>query len=79
MSNPVFAQLTEAESTATWVLSIFSPTLLLTFLTLLLIGCGLAVYLGRLSVGLFLKILLGSILVFGARSIAGKIIALFGA
>ena len=77
MSTSAFAQLTEAESTATWVLNIFSPALLLTLLTLLLVGCGIAVYLGKLSGGLFAKILIGSIFIFGARSIAPKIIALF--
>lgn len=77
LATPAFAQLTEAEDTATWVLDIFSPALLLTLLTLLLVGCGIAVYLGKLSGSLFVKILLGSILVFGARTIAPKIIALF--
>lgn len=77
MATPAFAQLTEAESTATWVLNIFSPALLLTLLTMLLIGCGIAVYLGKLSGGLFVKILVGSIFIFGARTIAPKIIALF--
>jgi type IV secretion system protein VirB2 len=77
MATPAFAQLTEAESTATWVLNIFSPALLLTFLTILLIGCGIAVYMGKLSGGMFIKILVGSIFVFGARTLAPKIIALF--
>ena len=77
MATPAFAQLTEAEGTATWVLNIFSPALLLTLLTLLLIGCGLAVYMGKLSGSLFVKILIGSIFVFGARTLAPKIIALF--
>jgi type IV secretory pathway VirB2 component (pilin) len=77
MATPAFAQLTETEGVATWVLNIFSPALLLTLLTVLLIGCGLAVYLGKLSGGLFVKILIGSIFVFGARTIAPKIIALF--
>ena len=77
MASPAFAQLTEAESGVTWVLNIFSPTLLLGLLTILLIGCGLAVYLGKLSGGLFIKILVGSMLVFGARTIAPKIVALF--
>ena len=69
--------LAEVETTATWVLNIFSPTLLLVFLTLLLIGCGLAVYLGRMGGQMFMKIMVGSVLVFGARSIAPKIIGLF--
>jgi len=69
--------LSEAENTATWVLNIFSPGLLLTLLTLLLIGCGLAVYFGRLSGQLFVKILIGSVLLFGARTIAPKIVSLF--
>lgn len=77
MATPAFAQLTEAESTATWVLNIFSPALMLTILTILLIGCGVAVYMGKLSGGLFIKILIGSILIFGARTLAPKIIALF--
>lgn len=77
MATPAFAQLAEAESTATWVLNIFSPALLLTLLTILLIGCGIAVYMGKLSGGLFVKILIGSIFVFGARTLAPKIIALF--
>jgi type IV secretory pathway VirB2 component (pilin) len=77
MATPAFAQLTEAENTANWVLRIFSPALLLTLLTLLLIGCGLAVYMGKLSGGLFVKILVGSIFIFGARTLAPKIIALF--
>ena len=59
------------------MLNIFSPGLLLTLLTILLIGCGIAVYLGKLSGGLFTKILIGSIFVFGARTLAPKIIALF--
>jgi type IV secretory pathway VirB2 component (pilin) len=69
--------LTEVETTATWVLNIFSPALLLVLLTLLLIGCGIAVYFGRMSGQLFVKILIGSVLIFGARTIAPKIIALF--
>jgi type IV secretory pathway VirB2 component (pilin) len=77
MASPAFAQLTEADNTVNWVLNIFSPALLLALLTLLLIGCGLAVYMGKLSGGLFLKILVGSIFVFGARTIAPKIIGLF--
>ena len=77
MASPVFAQLTEAENTATWVLNIFSPALMLTILTILLVGCGVAVFLGKLSGGLFTKILIGSIFVFGARTLAPKIIAVF--
>lgn len=77
VATPAFAQLTEAENTATWVLDIFSPALMLTILTILLVGCGIAVYMGKLSGGLFVKILIGSILVFGARTLAPKIIALF--
>ena len=77
MATPAFAQLTEAESTVTWVLNIFSPALLLGLLTILLIGCGLAVYMGKISGALFMKILVGSIFVFGARTLAPKIIALF--
>lgn len=77
MATPAFAQLTEAENTAQWVLDIFSPTLMLVILTILLIGCGIAVYMGKLSGGLFVKILIGSILIFGAGTIAPKIIALF--
>ncbi len=69
--------LSEAETTITWVLNIFSPVLLLALLTILLIGCGLAVYFGKISGGLFVKILIGSILVFGARTIAPKLVALF--
>ena len=77
MASPAFAALTEAESTVAWVLAIFSPALLLGLLTILLIGCGLAVFMGKLSGGLFMKILVGSIFVFGARTLAPKIIALF--
>ena len=77
MATPAFAQLTEAESTATWVLNIFSPALMLTALTILLVGCGIAVYFGKLNGGLFVKILVGSILVFGARTIAPKIVSVF--
>jgi type IV secretory pathway VirB2 component (pilin) len=75
--TPAWASLSEAEGTATWVLNIFSPGLLLTMLTLLLIGCGLAVYFGKMSGQMFVKILIGSILIFGARTIAPKIVALF--
>jgi type IV secretory pathway VirB2 component (pilin) len=74
---PAFAQLTEVDNTVNWVLAIFSPGLLLALLTLLLIGVGLAVYFGRLSGGLFMKVLVGSVFVFGARTLAPKIIALF--
>ena len=77
IASPACAQLAEAESTVTWVLNIFSPALLLALLTILLIGCGLAVYMGKLSGSLFMKILVGSIFVFGARTLAPKIIALF--
>ena len=77
MATPAFAQLAEAENTANWVLAIFSPGLMLTFLTILLIGCGIAVYMGKISGGLFVKILVGSILIFGARTIAPRIVALF--
>lgn len=77
-SHVAFAgSLAEAENTVTWVLNIFSPGLLLGLLTILLIGCGLAVYAGKLSSSLFVKILIGSILVFGARTIAPKLVALF--
>ena len=69
--------LSEAESTATWVLNIFSPTLTLALLTILLIGCGLAVFFGRMSGSLFVKVLIGSVFVFGARTIAPKIVAIF--
>ena len=69
--------LSEAESTATWVLNIFSPTLTLALLTILLIGCGLAVFFGRMSGSLFVKVLIGSVLVFGGRTIAPKIVAIF--
>lgn len=68
--------LVEAENTATWVLDIFSPALTLALLTILLIGSGIAVYFGRMSGGMFFKILIGSILVFGARNIAPRIIAM---
>jgi type IV secretory pathway VirB2 component (pilin) len=77
IASPAFAQLAEAENTVNFVLAIFSPALLLGLLTILLVGCGLAVYLGKLSGGLFMKILVGSIFVFGARTLAPKIIALF--
>lgn len=77
MATPAFAQLVEAENTANWVLAIFSPALMLAFLTILLIGCGVATYLGKLSGGIFIKILVGSILIFGARTIAPRIVALF--
>ena len=77
VASPAFAQLAEAENTTNWVLAIFSPALLLSLLTILLIGCGLAVYLGKLSGSLFMKILVGSVFVFGARTLAPKIIALF--
>ena len=77
LASPAFAQLAEAENTVNWVLAIFSPPLLLALLTILLIGCGLAVYMGKLSGSLFMKILVGSIFVFGARTLAPKIIALF--
>ena len=81
MSTTARAQtgsLSEAESTATWVLKIFSPTLMLAVLTILLIGCGIAVYFGRMQSQLFVKILIGSILIFGASTIAPKIVAIFG-
>lgn len=77
-SHVAFAgSLAEVENTVTWVLNIFSPVLLLGLLTILLIGCGLAVYAGKLSSSLFVKILIGSIFVFGARTIAPKVVALF--
>jgi hypothetical protein len=81
-SHLAFAQaagsLSEAESAFTWVLNIFSPALLLTALTLLLIGCGIAVYYGRLTGMTFVKIMIGSLFIFGARTIAPKIVAIFG-
>lgn len=76
-TQPAFAQLTEVESAGNFVLEIFSPALMLTALTILIFGCGLAVWFGRMSGGLFVKILIGSILVFGARTIAPKIVAAF--
>jgi type IV secretory pathway VirB2 component (pilin) len=69
--------LVEAENTITWVLNIFSPALMLAMLTILLIGTGIAVYFGKMSGGTFVKILIGSILIFGARAIAPRIVALF--
>lgn len=77
LASPAFAQLAEAENTVNWVLAIFSPALLLGLLTILLVGCGLAVFMGKLSGSLFIKVLLGSVFVFGARTLAPKIIALF--
>ena len=77
LASPAFAQLAEAENTVNWVLAIFSAPLLLGLLTILLIGCGLAVYMGKLSGSLFMKVLVGSVFVFGARTLAPKIIALF--
>lgn len=77
LASPAFAQLAETENAANWVLAIFSPALLLSLLTILLIGCGLAVYMGKISGSLFMKILVGSVFVFGARTLAPKIIALF--
>lgn len=77
MANPAFAQLTEAEDTANWVLAIFSPAILLTLLTLLLIGCGITVWMGKMSGGLFGKILIGAVLVFGARTLGPKIVGIF--
>ena len=70
--------LSEVESTATWVLNIFSPGLTLTLLTILLVGCGVAVFFGRMSGSLFVKVLVGSVFVFGARTIAPKITGIFG-
>lgn len=77
MATPAFAQLAEAENAGNWVLAIFSPALMLIFLTLLLIGCGIAVFMGKISGGLFVKIILGSILIFGARTIAPRIASIF--
>ena len=76
-STAARAQLTEVENAGTWVLAIFSPAILLIGLTVLLIGCGLAVWFGRMTGGLFVKILLGSLLVFGARTIAPQLVAAF--
>lgn len=76
-SSPAFAQLTEAEGTVNWVLAIFSPAIMLAGLTILLIGCGIAVWFGKMSGSLFTKILVGSVLVFGARTIAPKIVGIF--
>lgn len=73
------AQLAEAENAGAWVLSIFSPAILLIGLTVLMIGCGLAVWFGRMTGGLFTKILVGALLVFGARTIAPQLAAVFGA
>lgn len=69
--------LSEVETTAQWVLDIFSPGLLLIAITILLIGCGLAVWAGKMTGKMFVTILAGSILVFGARTIGPKIVALF--
>jgi uncharacterized membrane protein len=69
--------LSEAETAATWTLNIFSPALLLVLLTLLLIGCGIAVYWGRMSGEWFVRILIGSVLLFGARTIAPKLAGIF--
>jgi type IV secretory pathway VirB2 component (pilin) len=77
VASPAFAQLAEAENTVNWVLAIFSPALLLGLLTILLVGCGLAVFMGKLSGSLFMKILVGSVFVFGARTLAPKIVGLF--
>jgi len=70
--------LSEVENTATWVLNIFSPGLLLTLLTILLVGSGIAVFFGRMSGSLAVKILIGSVLVFGARTIGPKLSTIFG-
>ncbi|MGE0847783.1 MAG: TrbC/VirB2 family protein, partial [Flavobacteriaceae bacterium] len=79
LSGQAHAQLAEVENAGNWVLAIFSPAVLLVGLTILLIGCGLAVWFGRMSGGLFVKILVGSVLVFGARTIAPQLVAAFGA
>ncbi len=76
VTHKAFAQLTEVENTALWVEDIFSPALLLTALIILCIGCGLAVMFGRLSGILFVRILVGSVLIFGARTIAPKLSAI---
>ncbi len=76
VTHEAFAQLTEVENTALWVEDIFSPALLLTALIILCIGCGLAVMFGRLSGILFVRILVGSVLIFGARTIAPKLSAI---
>lgn len=76
-STPALAALTEAEGTMTWVLNIFSPGLLLALLTIILIGCGIYVWSGKMRGDTWVKILVGCILVFGARTIAPKIVALF--
>lgn len=73
ITHKAFAQLSEVENTVLWVEDIFSPVLLLSALIILCIGCGLAFMFGRMSGGLFVRILGGSILIFGARTIAAKL------
>ena len=76
ITHKAFAQLTEVENTVLWVEDIFSPALLLSALIILCIGCGIAFMFGRMSGGLFVRILVGSILIFGARTIAPKLAAI---
>ncbi len=65
--------LTEAQSAVQWVLDIFSPALMVLLLTIGLIICGVLVWMGRMSGRTFVAIMIGSVLVFGARTIAPKI------
>ncbi len=74
VTHKAYAQLSEAENLALWIEDIFSPGLMLSALIILIIGVGLAIWFGRMSGGLFVKILVGALLVFGARTIAPKII-----
>ena len=64
----LLAQLTEADDTANWFLALFSPTLLLALLTIVLIVTGFMVWAGRITPKTFGGILGGCISIFGARS-----------
>jgi hypothetical protein len=77
MTSPAFAQLVEGENTANWFLALFSPALCLALLTIVLIVTGLLLWMGKLAGRTFGLIMGGSILVFGGRTIAPKIIAIF--
>ena len=77
MASPAFAQLTEGENTANWFLALFSPALCLTLLTIVLIVSGFLLWSGRLTGKMFGLIMGGSVLIFGGRTIAPKIVAIF--
>ncbi len=76
LATPASLAYTRLERTAQGIFGLFGPSLALALVTLVAIGAGLGVFLGRLSVAQCARILAGAVLVVGAPSVWSRIEAL---